>query len=190
MSETELGWKFRLHLTEVAVVSTKDLDLGYFLLVLWGHGHCGAKRCGISQRTLIRAGDCPAGPQLLPALVSALQRTALVTLSPNHEGEVIPASKDLRSKRDKRWNRGLRQGFKDLLVSISLFHSTWLLLVGSFPGVCNKAFLWRWKMQEIDSFTDFSRERTHVWGAKGRAVAEAGAGLLEVPAGLLLSYKT
>lgn len=190
MSEIELSWKFRLRLTEVAAVSTEELDLDYFLLVLWVYGHYGANHYGISQCTLMRAGDRPAGPQLLPALVSALHRMVPVMLSPNHEGEVIPAPTDLRWGRAKGWNRGLRQGFKDLLVSISLFHSTCLLLVGSFPGVCNKAFLWRWKMQEIDSFTDFSRERTHVWGAKGRAVAEADAGLLEVLAGLLLPYMT
>lgn len=71
---------------------------------------------------------------------SALQRMALVTLPLNDEGEVIPAPKDLRAKRDKGCNRGLRKGFKDLLVSITLFRSTWLLLVGSSPGVCNKAF--------------------------------------------------
>lgn len=108
MSETELGSKFRLHLTKVAVVSTKEPDLDYSLPVLWGHGHYEAKCCRISQGTVMGAG---AGPQILPALVSALQRTVLVTLSPNCEGEVIPAPKDLPSKRNKGGNRGLRKGF-------------------------------------------------------------------------------
>jgi len=84
-----------LHLTEVA----EELVLDYSLLVLRGHGYYGAKHYGISQRTLMRAGACPAGPQLLPALlsalVSALQRTVLVTVSLNHAGEVIPALKGL-----------------------------------------------------------------------------------------------
>lgn len=52
----------------------------------------------------------------------------------------------------------LRWDFKDLLASISLLHSSWMLLVGSFPGVCNKAFPWRLIIQEIDYFTEFSKE--------------------------------
>lgn len=80
------------------MLSTEELELGPFSLVLMGTW---ALCCGISQCALVRAGDCPAGPQLLPALVSALQRMVLVTFSPNREEEAIPAPKDLRSKRDK-----------------------------------------------------------------------------------------
>lgn len=152
MSEAELSWKFRLHLTQAAVVSTEELGLDYFLLILWGHGHYGVKPCGISQCTLMREGDCPAGPQLLPVLVSALQGTGNALSTPWRRGGPRPRGLGIKEGQRLRWD------FKDLLVSISLLHSSWILLVGSFPEVCNKAFPWRLKIQKLDYFTEFSRE--------------------------------
>lgn len=152
MSEAELSWKFRLHLTQAAVVSTEELGLDYFLLILWGHGHYRVKPCGISQCTLMREGDCPAGPQLLPALVSALQGTGNTLSTPWRRGGPRPQGLAIKEGQRLRWD------FKDLLVSISLLHSSWILLVGSFPEVCNKAFPWRLKIQKLDYFTEFSRE--------------------------------
>lgn len=105
----------------------------------------------------------------------------------------------------ERWSQPLRTydeggtkaetGGWDKVLRTCWYQSVFFILpacywLAVFLGFAIKPSFEDGKMQEIDSFTDFSRERTHVWGAKGRAVAEADAGLLEVLAGLLLPYMT
>lgn len=94
----------------------------------------------------------PAGPQLLPALASALQGTGHALSKPWRRGGHRPWGLAIKEGQRLRWD------FKDLLVSINLLHSSWMLLIVSFPGVCDKAFPWRLKIQEINYYTKFSRE--------------------------------
>lgn len=182
MSEAELSWKFRLHLTQAAVVSTEELGLDYFLLILWGHGHYGVKPCGISQCTLMREGDCAAGPQLLPALVSALQGTGNALSKPWRRGGPRPRGLAIKEGQRLRWD------FKDLLVSVYFIQAGYYWLA-AFLRFAIKPSLEDWKFRNLIILQNFP-ENVHVWRANGRAVAEADTGLLEILVELFLPWMT